>query len=1001
MNRFISKFKLKTQFLIGLLAMSAVLIVAVIYTFITLSNIIGDMNALENESLSEVTIAGDLQESTYNMMFDMTKFGMTGSDVFYNSGMEKIAVMEGYIAEGLDLSEGVENLEEMETELNKLNVQLDEYKQLLAETKEEFANMAEIKASMEAVSSEFSEEASQLYEVFHNSLNMDIDEIKSGEDAAIDETMLSLEEDNQASEIMYRIVNDATAIQVINYKAQATDDYSSISMIDGLLSEIETYINQLSSIASTKDYSSEINSVKGLANEYKNLIVQLSDSNDVIDNYRGLREESIYKVVDIAKLVTVNGMTNTKDMTSKASKGLASTLQVIIIVFLLAIVGGILFNMAIVNSIVKTIKRLIGISDQLSVGDVDVQVDTSRNDELGDLSKAFKKVADGVKAQVEVAERVASGDVNVAIDIRSDKDTLNIKLQQMVEMIQAMLFEVDNLVEAASIGKLATRGNTEMFSGGWGEILGNINSLLDVLTGFFDQMPIALMFADKDYNVLFMNEAGATTVGSDMESVRGSKCYQLFNTEDCNTGNCACTRAMETNAITTKETIAHIGGQDADVKYTGISIKDKNDQIVGFFEIVVNQTEIMNAQRKAAKQSEYQDNEVQKLQQDLMNLSKGILRVDSKIAPYDEDTKVIADTFSIIYDSLGSSIDSIKSYINEMAGILQQMSDGNLQVGIEREYLGEFVTIKDAINLITASLNRVLGDINVASEQVAAGARQVSDSAQALSRGASDQASSVEQITSSITEVAEQTRMNAENANRAKILADDAKGGALKGNDQMKETLSAMLEINESSANISKIIKVIDEIAFQTNILALNAAVEAARAGDHGKGFAVVAEEVRNLAARSANAAKETTVLIESSVSKVETGTKIANNTAQALEEIVQGVAEAADLVSDIAKASVEQATAIQQVNEGIEQISKVTQMNTATSEESASASEELLSQSELTQEMVGQFQLVSGNRQPKPMYKKKIQKVEMDLGVNLDEAEAIINLDSNEFGKY
>jgi len=296
--------------------------------------------------------------------------------------------------------------------------------------------------------------------------------------------------------------------------------------------------------------------------------------------------------------------------------------------------------------------------------------------------------------------------------------------------------------------------------------------------------------------------------------------------------------------------------------------------------------------------------------------------------------------------------------IFQIKQVAEQVADGNLDVSIHVTSKDEVGVLADAFKKMVEKTNAVMTNIQAASEQVASGSKQVSMSSISLSQGATEQASSVEQLTASLEEISAQTKDNAENANQANALVETARKNAEQGNAQMKEMLHAMDGINKASENISKIIKVIDEIAFQTNILALNAAVEAARAGQHGKGFAVVAEEVRNLAARSANAAKETTEMIEGSIKQVGDGTKIANETATALQMIVEDVAKVVDLVNNIAIASSEQASGVNQINLGLMQVSQVIQANTATSEESAAASEELSSQASRLMEQVNQFKL-------------------------------------------
>ncbi|GAA0177406.1 hypothetical protein SH2C18_06480 [Clostridium sediminicola] len=299
---------------------------------------------------------------------------------------------------------------------------------------------------------------------------------------------------------------------------------------------------------------------------------------------------------------------------------------------------------------------------------------------------------------------------------------------------------------------------------------------------------------------------------------------------------------------------------------------------------------------------------------------------------------------------------SISKPIQNLLASANSIADGNLDISININRSDELGSLAKAFTVMVNNMNNVISNINSASNQVAAGARQVSHSSISLSQGATEQASSIEQLTASIEEITSQTKQNAKNADEVKNITQSVKTNVTEGYSQMNYMLDAMTEINNSSKNISKIIKVIDEIAFQTNILALNAAVEAARAGQHGKGFAVVAEEVRNLAARSANAAKETTTLIEGSIKKVEDGTKIADITAEALKKVVTGVDESAHLVTEIAVSTREQSIGLDQINTGINQIASVVQATSATSEESAAASEELSGQAETLKNQVNTF---------------------------------------------
>lgn len=317
------------------------------------------------------------------------------------------------------------------------------------------------------------------------------------------------------------------------------------------------------------------------------------------------------------------------------------------------------------------------------------------------------------------------------------------------------------------------------------------------------------------------------------------------------------------------------------------------------------------------------------------------------------------DCQKINNDDLGELMDNFAKMadgIRDQVKIADQIAKGDFTVEVrprsDKDVLGK------ALLKLVHDENMTLNNIKEAGSQITVGSEQVANASQALAQGSTEQASAIQQVTASMDEVTQRTKENATEAGQASNLVHNIKDMAAEGNDQMKSMIQAMDSINESSEMISKIIKTIDDISFQTNILALNAAVEAARAGVHGKGFAVVAEEVRNLASKSASAAGETAEMIEDTIRKVSTGTKIAEETAKSLDAIVNSIDEIVVLISNITASSNEQATAISQIDQAISQVSTVVQTNAATSEECAAASEELSNQAVTLKNLISQYKL-------------------------------------------
>ncbi len=586
--------------------------------------------------------------------------------------------------------------------------------------------------------------------------------------------------------------------------------------------------------------------------------------------------------------------------------------------FLLGI--GMVLSFFVGGKLSKPLEKMTQVADRLSIGDINQTVDYHSHDETGKLADSFRKMIQALKTKVEAAEELGRGNLDVQVNAVSADDVLG----------QAMVIMKDNLRKSLDETNKALKDAQEKVE-------------------FLNKIPTPVLVVDSNFVIRYINPAGATTVKMTQQECIGKKCSNLFNTSHCNTSECRLAQAMQRDGVFTGDTIAKLPGGDLPIRYTAAPIKDEKGKVIGALEQVVEISEENMAVR-----------EVQDLAQFAING-----KLDARGKP--EKYNIVG--FKNVIQGINDTLNAVVAPVNEAADILQRFASKDFTARVKGDYKGDHARIKESINRMAENLSAVLKETQSAAEKVsssseemsatidqiakgtealASSAEEVSSSVEEMTRNiqnvaknVENQSSAVNQTSSSVEEMAASIKQVAENSKKANEVSQLARENASEGKGSVDETVKGMKGISESAERISEIIGVITDIAEQTNLLALNAAIEAARAGEQGRGFAVVADEVRTLAGRSAEAAKDITGLIKESTHRAGEGVKLSAQVAEMINRVVGSINQAANLTSETGTATEEQAKGASEIARAMEGLNKITaEISTAMEEQSTGAGE-------------------------------------------------------------
>lgn len=557
-------------------------------------------------------------------------------------------------------------------------------------------------------------------------------------------------------------------------------------------------------------------------------------------------------------------------------------------------------------------------------------------------------------------EKITKGDFNITLPAMPNNElsTLADSFSIMQDTLSKTLAESLRVRHEFTKGNIMVRANIEGLQGEFKNTLFNLNETLSIMHSYIDNIPHPVIIYDKNYKITFANKA-LLDMGYTLNNIMDRTATEAWGRETGESYNVAfkTINNIKNNYKMRTITDTPIGEIVEDHVIWPVFF---GNEVVSYINITHNITSVINSQKITEKIINYQNLESESIKQALSELSKGILNFEYSPAKYDEDTRESYKDFEKIGTILKNGTSVIQEHVEDINKILQEIAVKNFDIEILKDYRGSFAPIKESINILLDSISTLISEIQIASYDVEAGSGDISQASIELTTKFNEQISTMEAMKKRILRISEQSKKNSKDTQNVLNLSADARSAAQDGNLQMQDLSIAMDEIKQSSGDISRIVQLIEDIAFQTNLLALNAAVEAARAGEHGRGFAVVAEEVRILAQRSSVAAEEAANMLSNSISRVNIGTKLSLKTSQALDEIVKITEKEAQHLENIAKASSEQVEDILGISENMEEIFEITSGNSEIALSSSSVSQNLNSMAIQLKELVLKFKVKS-----------------------------------------